>query len=110
VRLGPVLIVVKLLCGQRPDFSRPAAFDSPSFRTLSRRRERAGVRSNVPLTFLTLRNFGVRVFGVFRGSKNSLEHFKYKCGRMLFSLGERDRLGRTRRRLAEETFYGCVFI
>jgi hypothetical protein len=29
---------------------------------------------------------------------------------MLSSLGERDRLGRTRRRLAGETFYGCVFI
>lgn len=39
-----------------------------------------------------------------------LEHFKYKCSRMLFGLGERDRLGRTRRRLADETFHGYVFI
>ncbi len=29
---------------------------------------------------------------------------------MLFGLRERDRLGRTRRRLADETFYGCIFI
>ena len=39
-----------------------------------------------------------------------LEHFKYKCSRMLFGLGERDRLGRTRRRLAGETFYGCILV
>ncbi len=29
---------------------------------------------------------------------------------MLFGFGERDRLGRTRRRLADETFHGCIFI
>ncbi len=29
---------------------------------------------------------------------------------MLFGLGERDRPGRTRRRLADETFYGYIFI
>ena len=29
---------------------------------------------------------------------------------MLFGLGERDRLGRIRRRLADETFYGRIFI
>jgi len=39
-----------------------------------------------------------------------LKHFKYRCSRMLFGLGERDRLGRTRRRLADETFYGYIFI
>jgi len=39
-----------------------------------------------------------------------LEHFKYKCSRMLFGFGERDRLGRIRRRLADETFYGYIFI
>ena len=29
---------------------------------------------------------------------------------MLFGLGERDRLGRTRRRLADERFCGYIFI